>query len=338
MAKVIVIGAGIIGTELCKQLTARGHTVVAQGTRSWIDIAGERIAIKRAGNIQEIGQALTPAIAQADAATIAIPNGNEGLDELAYMQLFHRHKLPIVTCAKAAHAYQYPKILELNARIGNSAAVGGGTDMLNTLRRRQLQHEDLIVYAVINGTANYVWHTMQGGGSFGGAIKIAQIMGYAEPGNEDYIAAINEELRDMCMKATIVTNVALSDGTSFVSPYDFEVVELTTRDVLRLSSPNARYRFIMTFASVEHDDEIPKSTPGSIRGRCGRWSINGGFHNVGAETLWYDWLREIGGINNGFRIHDPLSEDTGYALVGPGAGPGTTAKAMIRDLNRLLAA
>lgn len=335
MAKVIIIGAGNIGKKLNELLQKKGHTVLAQVNRTSI-VSGESIHRFHRGDMGEILDALNSYKEKTDAVMLAIPNGDKGIAELEYMKAFRgKH---IITCAKAAHAFRYGEVLALGQPIGRRATVGGGTDMLEVLRRRQLQHEECTIYAVVNGTLNYVWSTIQTGGSFSTAIADAKSLGFAEPNNEDPVAILNGELMDVCMKGAIVKNVALPCKNGHLSADDFKVVPLTNKDISRLTSRNARYRFIVTFSSIPDVDEIAESTPGSVRAKRGRWSIVGGFHDVQAESPWYDWLRQIDGVNNGFTIHNAFGKDTGNSLGGPGAGPEVTVKAMIRDLHDLLAA
>ncbi len=334
MAKAIIIGTGNIGTALQTELCKNGHEVVARASRHKVWSKGEGPwSIKDVGNVKEITSTLKVIGPDADAIMITIPNANKGADELEYIQRFS-DKI-VVTCAKAAHAYQYPHVRGL--RIGRRAIVGAGTDMLETLRRRQLQNENLIIYAVINGTLNYIWSIIQTGGNFATAISDAKELKFAEPNNDDPIAILNGELDDVCMKGTSLKNIALPCD-QVLSADDFEIVPLTEDDIPRLTSRNARHRFLVTISSVKDVDEIPKGAPGSIRVQCGRWKIVGGFHDIRAESPWYDWLRQIDGVNNGFTIHNSFGKDTGNSLGGPGAGPEVTAKAMVRDLHDLLAA
>jgi homoserine dehydrogenase len=334
MADVVVIGSGTVGSELQTQLKTAGHTIRAVMNRSRVLFSdGSETSCKNARNAMDV---LTEYARDVEAVMIAIPNRNKGIDELNYMQAFRGKHL--ITCAKAAHAYQYEAVRELGQRVGCRASVGGGTDMLEVLRRRHLQHEDVTIHAVVNGTLNHVWSTIQTGGSFAEAVSDAKDLKYAEPGNSDLVGIINEELLDVAMKCSIIKNVALPSKGRPISPEDFKIVALKADDIKRLTSRNARYRFITTFSSVEDVDEIEVNAPGSVRAVCGRWRITGGFHDVRAESPWFDWLREIGGVKNGFVIHNALCKDTGNSLTGPGAGPVVTAKAMMRDLHDFLEA
>jgi|GEM_PF-6390789 len=337
MANVVIIGAGNIGSELRTQLERKGHKIVAQARRGLVRFDKERpaVPIHNIGDVDEILNALYPVMSETDAVMLAIPNGDKGVAELRYMEAFRREHN--VTCAKGAHAYHHHRVLALGKSIGRRATVGGGTDMLEILRRRQLQDENATIYAVVNGTLNYVWSTIQRGGSFAEAIADAKGLKYAEPNNNNPLDILFGELSDVCMKSTIIKNVALPCSQVFTADA-FDIVPLKEDDIRRLTSRNARYRFIVTFSSVPDYDEIPKSSPGSIRAKCGRWKIVGGFHDVKAESPWFDWLRQIDGVNNGFTIHNSLGKDTGNSIGGPGAGPEVTAKAMVRDLEDLLAA
>ncbi len=337
MTKAIIIGAGKIGTELASQLKLGGHIVLAQASRTTVHLH-ERPTIKipKYGDFSDVTRLLKSDVSNADVAMLAIPTGSDnGKTELNYIKFFLECGLPVVTSAKGAHAYHFSDLALDLSRIGNAATFGGGTDMLHMLRRRDLHDKDVTIYAVINGTLNYVWSTVQAGGSFSAAISDAKDLGYAEPNNDDPIDIVNGELRDACLKATICHNVALTRGFSFLSPSRFNITPLIKGDIGRLTSRNARYRFLVTFTTVDDPDEIPEGAPGSMRAECGRWRIVGGFHDVKAESPWYDWLRQVDGVNNGFTVHSAFGKDTGHSMTGPGAGPETTAAAMVRDMNRL---
>jgi homoserine dehydrogenase len=339
MAKLILIGDGTVGSEFRKQAIAHHHDiqVVATSKRVRHFRCNEEIASDPVQGVAETIGMVRDFAYDADALMIAMPNGNKGIDEIAYMEAFSdKH---IVTCAKAAHAYQFDRVKALRKPVGRRATVGGGTDLLETLRRRQIGKERVAVYAVLNGTLNYIWSEVQRGDSFMRAVHAAKKLGFAEPNGNDVLGIINGELADICMKASIVYNVALSGG-GIITPDKFKVRPFKDeRELAKLTSRNARYRFILTFSHVEFDnvDKIHEDTPGSIHGTGGIWRISGGFHDVRAESPWFDWLREMGGVNNGYTIYHALTEDTGYSLTGPGAGPVVTAAAMMRDLNDLLA-
>lgn len=326
MANIVTIGTGNVGTELIRQLEAKGHEVIAQARRT-----------THGGDTESVLRSLAPVMPEADAVMLAIGNGDKGAAESQYVHAFRgKH---IVTCAKAWHAYRYREVIDFGQPVGRRATVGGGTDMLEILRRRQLQDEKLIVHSVLNGTNNDIWSTIQRGGSFARAVGQARALGYAEPDKGgEMVDVVNGELSDKAMKATIVHNVALTTSGPILSADDFEIIPLKTEDIRRLTSRNARYRYIVTFASVPNWDEIAEGDPGSIRAHCGRWSITGGFHNVAAESPWYDWLRQVDDVNNGYTIHNEFGQDTGDCHGGPGAGPEVTAKAMIRDLEDFLRA
>ena len=344
MANVIIIGTGKIGSELKQQLLQYGHVIVAQAKSDLVRFDQRPgVHIHNRGDVDEILNALAPVMPESDAVMLAIPNGDKGTAEMQYMRAFRgKH---IITCAKAAHAYRYGEVLALKQPIGRRASVGGGTDMLEILRRRQLQDEDVTIYAVVNGTLNFIWSAIQQGTPFSAAVSEAKDLGYAEPNNDDELAIVNGELLDVCMKGAMIKNIAFPCNFGFVSADDFSVVPLEEPYIRKFTSRNARYRFIVTFSTVpDHFDEVSVGMPGSIRATCGRWHIVGGFYDVKSESPLFDWLRQVDGVNNGFTVHRPFvkgskhAKDSGNSNGGPGAGPQVTALAMVRDLHDLLAA
>ena len=303
MTKVIIVGAGTIGTELKRQLLGHGYQVLAHASSKIVRFhGGQERQIERRGDSTEILSAIRPILHLADAVMSAIPTSDTGQIERNYIEFLLTQGLSIVTCSKGAMAHHYAALRAHPGfhRLGFAASVGGGTDMLEMLKRRELNREDAIVHAVVNGTLNFVWSTIQAGGSFSAAISDAKALGYAEPDNDDPVAIVNGELKDVAMKAAILHNVALAANGAYLSADDIRIVSLTYGDIGRLTSRNSRFRFITTFASAHNVDQIREGSAGSICGPNGRWRITGGFHDVRAESPWYDWLRQLDGVNNGY--------------------------------------
>ena len=91
----------------------------------------------------------------------------------------------IVTANKEVIAKYGVELMSLAQENGVSlryeAAVGGGIPLIAPFQRDLLANEINGIYAIINGTTNYILTSMsQKGSDFGAALKQAQELGYAE--------------------------------------------------------------------------------------------------------------------------------------------------------------
>lgn len=90
----------------------------------------------------------------------------------------------IVTANKAALARHYDRLhaaaRDGGARLSFSAAVGGGTPILETLDRLAATGGAARIEGVMNGTANFLLDRLAAGDAFDRAVKEAQRLGFAE--------------------------------------------------------------------------------------------------------------------------------------------------------------
>ncbi|MGP1274516.1 MAG: homoserine dehydrogenase [Caulobacterales bacterium] len=90
----------------------------------------------------------------------------------------------VVTANKAALARHYDALhgaaRQSGARLAYSAAVGGGTPILETLERLSRTGGPVRIEGVMNGTANFLLDRLAAGDAFDDAVKEAQRLGFAE--------------------------------------------------------------------------------------------------------------------------------------------------------------
>lgn len=352
MTKCIVVGFRVdqsgkknVGATLVDLLKEKGHHVVAIAKRDKVIHKGGATLIHELGDPGDVTNALREFCAPDVVAHIAIPPMDMGKTSLAYIKFFRSLGMKIVISEKLGLAYHYRELLPELPFIGRSATVGGGTDMLESLKRRQLRGEDVTVYLVANGTANFGFSALENLQSFAGAVEAAKALGYAEPNSNDLVGILNGEIGgDYPAKATVLHNEVFAQkngpflipGSGFNhEPIGFEVTPIRKEDLPRLTSPIHHFRYALTVSSIPYEQAYEVKSPGWLRAKMGRWTIEGGFHDLRSDSPISQWLRTIKGVNNGYLIHSPFSPDSGYHAGGPGAGTVTTALAMIRDMNRL---
>lgn len=94
------------------------------------------------------------------------------------------HGRHVVTANKAAMARHYDRLhtaaCDGGARLSFSAAVGGGTPVLETLERLAASGGTVRIEGVMNGTANFLLDRLAAGDPFDAAVKEAQRLGFAE--------------------------------------------------------------------------------------------------------------------------------------------------------------
>ena len=348
-ANAFVVGRGDVGMMLIKLLEVKGHRVKhSLRAKDGLFAAEKRIKSWQGppSTDADLAAFLDPNIDAVNVAFIAIPThvDDEGRTAMRYIDYFLSRNIPVVTCEKGALSHHFGRLKPHLGRIGYAATVGGGTDMIECLRRRQLQDADAIVYVVLNGTLNKIWDQVVRGEAFDSAVAEAQALRYAEPNGSDSLGIVNGELRDIRMKIAVLYNLAFANpgGPFLTASYSssaqkgdgFVSTALSEDDIQHLTSWDTRYRYVVTFASIP--DYNRGYAGGSNFANPGRWEIKGSFQNIKALSPTDIWLQQLPDVFNGFHIKKSGSKDTGHFGGGPGAGPETTAEAMIRDMNRLL--
>ncbi|MBA7642667.1 Homoserine dehydrogenase [subsurface metagenome] len=117
---------------------------------------------------------------------------------------------------------------QYNVGLHYEAAVGGGIPLITPFQRDLAANEISGIYAIINGTTNYILTRMAREGiDFSSALSRAQELGYAEANPENDIEGI-----DATYKLAILASLAFhtqvriediySEGISRLSSYDFQ--------------------------------------------------------------------------------------------------------------------
>jgi len=336
--KCIVVGSGVVGGKLLNILAEKKHQVLAIANSNQVRWGPDDQKVSLAGYPDTyVMRTLAPFCTDADVAFVAISTKDKGESARDYINFFLSRGVAVVTAEKGALAYHYAELSPNLQQIGCSATFGGGTDMLECLRRRHLRdHDGVSIKLVVNGTMNYILSGIGGGHSFQDVLAEAIRRGYAEPGDGAPVDKINGELSDVCLKASVFYNVVLAKRGEYLTPQSIRVTPLTEIDLYKLVESENRFRYVLSASSLPASDSgNGADPPGSIVARIGRWTIRGGFYDIGGDNDVNRWLQIVRGVDNGFYIHSADDGDTGYSHAGPGAGPVPTAMAMYRDAMRL---
>jgi homoserine dehydrogenase len=185
------------------------------------------------------------------------------------------------------------------------ASVGGGIPLLLPLKQGLLANEISALYAIINGTTNYVLTKMSSEGmSFPAALTQAQELGYAEPDASNDIEGV-----DAAYKLAILATVAFH---TVVRPED-----VYCQGIARLSERDFRYARELGYEIKLL--AIAKGGDGSIEVRVHPAFIPDDF-----------LLAKVGGVYNAVQIEGDLVGKV--LLYGEGAGALPTSSAIVADV------
>jgi homoserine dehydrogenase len=218
----------------------------------------------------------------------------------------------VVTANKEVMAKHGPELLSLAKEKGvdilYEASVGGGIPLIAPFKQDFLANEISAIYAIINGTTNYILTRMATEGlDFSAALKQAQELGYAEADPANDIEGI-----DAAYKLAILATLAFH---AEVRPED-----VYREGIARLSSRDFRYAKELGYEIKLL--AIAKEKDGTIEARV---------HPVFLpEDLL---LAKVDGVYNAVQVEGDL---VGRVLFyGQGAGASPTSSAVVADVINL---
>lgn len=241
-----------------------------------------------------------------DIVVEAIGGEVPAIDYLTRALLGGKH---VVTSNKEVIAKHGTELLTLAQQHGvglhYEAAVGGGIPLISPFQRDLLANKISGIYAIINGTTNFILTRMaKDGVDFLSALKRAQELGYAEPNPRDDVEGI-----DASYKLAILASLAFR---SQVRPED-----IYCEGISRLTSRDFQYARELGFAIKLL--AIAKQSDESIEVRV---------HPVFIPEDTF--LAKVDGVYNAVQVEGDL---VGKVLFfGEGAGPLPTSSAVIADI------
>ena len=215
----------------------------------------------------------------------------------------------VVTANKALLAHHSPSLAALAEKNGVSlnfeGAVAGGIPVVKVIREG-LQGNDITrVYGILNGTCNYILTLMEREGrSFADVLKEAQAQGYAEADPTFDIGGF-----DTAHKLALLTSLAFGTRTNFDAVYVEGIETIAPADIEAADDLGYRIKLLgvalRTDSGIEqrvHPTMVPKNTA----------------------------IAEVDGVSNCVAIDGDFVGDV--MLIGPGAGGGPTASAVMSDI------
>ena len=226
-----------------------------------------------------------------------------GIEEPAqWAQATLERGLPYVTANKALLANHGADLADIarehRAALLGSAAVGGGTPMIEVLTHLSASGGIKRIRGVLNATSNYILTRMGQGRSYEDALREAQDAGYAEAD-----PSADVEGRDAAQKLAILASIAWRAWRSEheVEREGITGVTATTKRAIRLIADGTPQRLSVGPVEVKPDSPLA----------CA----------VGIENVLEIDVESMGTLR----------------ISGPGAGGDVTARAVYGDLARLVA-
>jgi len=218
-------------------------------------------------------------------------------------------KRHVVTANKALlahHGTALAKAAEAaGVSLGYEAAVAGGIPIVKSLREGLAANNLSRVYGILNGTCNYILTAMRKSGrEFEDVLSEAQALGYAEADPSFDIDGV-----DAAHKISILTSIAFGTEINFKAVHVEGIRQVSPLDIEYAEELGYRIKLLATARRTSHGIEqrvhasmVPNTAPIAF--------IDGVTNAVVAEG-------------------DAIGS---AVLVGPGAGGGPTASAVVADL------
>ncbi len=204
--------------------------------------------------------------------------------------------------------------------IGFEASVGGSIPIIKSLKESLAAEEPDAIYGIVNGTSNYILTEMKSGGkSYENALREAQELGYAETNPEMDVAGMDAEAK-LILLSRVAFGLELVPG----SIYRRGIEEIHAIDFQYACTKGAST--IKSLAVARRDE-------GSVQAFVSPVLVPNGH-----------FLSNIDGVTNAicFKRRENHGDTKGsqpgwnYSFIGPGAGGGPTAVAILGDLCHLV--
>ena len=309
-----LLGLGVIGGQVAKVLSEKAETLAEQVgcplVLRKVKVLPQDLARPQAKKMPpelfttEIDELF--AEPEIDIMIEAIGGENPALEYLTKALSSGKH---VVTANKEVVAKHGAKLMELAGQQGlglrYEASVGGGIPLISRFQYDLVANRISGIYAIINGTTNYILTRMaQEGVDFSAALARAQELGYAEANPESDVEGI-----DAAYKLAIMSSLAFHTE---VRPED-----IYREGISRLSSRDFQYAQELGFAIKLL--AIAKDSDQVIEVR-----VHPVF--IPEDSL----LAKVDGVYNAVLIEGDLVDKV--LFFGQGAGPLPTSSAVIADI------
>jgi len=313
--RVALLGCGVVGTEVARNLTTHAAEL-AHRVGASLELVG--IAVRRPGRARDLD--VDPALFTTDAAglvrgadvVVEVIGGIEPARSLILEAM--SAGASVVTANKALLAEDGPTLYAAADAHGVDlyfeAAVGGAIPLLRPLRESLAGDRVRRVLGIVNGTTNYVLDRMHTSGTgFAEAVEQAQALGYAEA---DPTADV--EGFDAAAKAAILASLAFHTRVRAADVHREGITGVTAADVASARAMNAVVKLLAI---------------------CERGTRPGGGETVSVRVhpAMIPATHPLAGVGEAFNAVFVEAEAAGELMFyGRGAGGQPTASAVLGDL------
>lgn len=299
-----IAGLGTVGAEVVRQLLANKDMFTARaGRRLDVVALSARDPSKDRGFDAPAASFTTnplELVAQAD-IVVELMGGADGTPLALAHKTLGAGK-PFVTANKAMLAKHWHDLFAHEAPLYFEASVAGGIPVIKVLREGLAGNRVSAISGILNGTCNYILSTMEDTGrALEDVLAEAQQKGYAEA---DPTADVGGH--DAAAKLVILAKLAFDPQVTAADMKVEGIQGVTAADVARAKAGGQVIRLVASATAK-------------------------GAYVVKPEYLAGDHpLAAIRGVTNAVTIEgEPVGTST---LIGPGAGGGPTASAVLADL------
>jgi homoserine dehydrogenase len=220
-----------------------------------------------------------------------------------------KNKKHFITANKALiarHGKELAKLAEENnVHIAFEAAVAGGIPVIKALKEGLAANKISRIAGILNGTCNFILTSMkETGRDFDVILKEAQDLGYAEADPSFDVDGI-----DAAHKLAILTSIAFGTAVDFKSVYAEGIRKVSLIDVNY--AKDLGYKIKLLGISTANENGVSQKVCPCL---------------ISTEYP----IASVDGVNNAVFIEgEPVGK---IVLVGPGAGEGATASAVVADI------
>jgi homoserine dehydrogenase len=334
--KVALLGCGVVGTEVVRQLTAHRDDL-AQRVGAPIEIAG--IAVRRAARRRDLDVDATLFTTDAQElvrrpvvdVVVEVIGGIEPARSLILAAM--EHGASVVTANKALLAEDGAALYAAAEKYGvdlyYEAAVAGAIPLLRPLRESMAGDKVHRVLGIVNGTTNYILSRMdETGAGFTEALEEATALGYAEA---DPTADI--EGFDAAAKAAILASLAFHTRVTAGDVHREGIIDVTAADVASAREIGSVVKLLaicelspdrQSVGVRVHPAMIPRTHPlASVRDAFNAVFVEA---DAAGELMFYG--RGAGGAPTASAVLGDLVA-VGRHRVSGGRGPGESAYAQL---------
>lgn len=315
-----LIGAGIVGGGVIKNLTRNADLIADRlGVRLQLKWVCDKDDAKLRGIAAPVCRDAQQVLNDPDVHAVVELIGGTGFARQLILDALARRKV-VVTANKALLAHHGEEIFaaaaQHRANLFYEASVGGGIPIIKALREGFVANQFPLIYGIVNGTCNYILSQMEKSGKpYAEALEEAQQKGYAETNPAADVSGGDAEAK-LLLLSLVAFGLQIEPGKIWrkgiedIQAVDFRYAARIGGTIKQLAVARRNGGAVQAFVAPAL---VPKEN--FLAG-------------IDGATNAVCFAGKSSGAGRGER-------DCDYVLVGPGAGGGPTAVAVLGDVCEL---